>query len=188
MSYRVVSPADYTVTPWRNGQGETVELLKQGSSDAEHEFDWRISKAPVSEDGPFSTFTGCERILVLIKGKGATLQHDSGEVDCLRQVLDIARFRGEWHTMSTLVDGDVTNFNLITRRDACTAEVQVVKGTSWQEIEVSADTILAYSLEDSAEFHIDAEVVHLPGDHLLQIDSAQALQCKGEKIILFFIQ
>jgi hypothetical protein len=63
--------------PWRNGGGVTHEIAS--SSPADHDladFDWRVSIAEVEAGGPFSSFPGIDRTIVLIEGEWMALTVD----------------------------------------------------------------------------------------------------------------
>ncbi|MFM8267463.1 MAG: HutD family protein [Ilumatobacteraceae bacterium] len=119
----IVRAIDATVMPWRNGGGTTREYLTHPGSDG---FDWRLSVADVSQDGPFSAFPGFDRILVLLSGAGMTLHGPSGSTATLHRPLDHHRFAGEVAIDASLVDGPTTDLNLFWRRDLWQAEVHVL--------------------------------------------------------------
>ena len=108
--------------PWRNGGGVTHEIVRQP---AVGEFDWRLSVAEVATDGPFSSFDGCDRIIVLLSGAGMDLQflEDARNVE-LRPPLGWHRFAGEERIDATLPGGPTTDLNLMWRRDALEATVR----------------------------------------------------------------
>ena len=109
--------------PWRNGGGTTREYLAGPYGDG---FEWRLSVAEVAADGPFSSFPGIDRILVLLDGKGMTLAFEDATVPLLRH-LDHHRFAGEASVQATLVDGPTRDLNLFWLRDRWTAEVHVLR-------------------------------------------------------------
>ncbi len=57
---------------WKNGMGSTKEIARKDGSDGR--FIYRASNAQVGCDSPFSDFTGYDRYLVLLKGRGMTLE------------------------------------------------------------------------------------------------------------------
>jgi environmental stress-induced protein Ves len=74
---QIIHPHDFKRLPWKNGKGETIELaINEDGSLAD--FDWRISMASVTEDGPFSDFSGYQRHLLLLEGTGIELTHLDG--------------------------------------------------------------------------------------------------------------
>lgn len=109
--------------PWRNGGGVTRELLREPTHG--DPFDWRVSVAQVDHDGPFSSFPGHERILVLLAGTGMDLHAGDHTVE-LRPPFGVHRFPGELHIDATLLDGPTSDFNLMWRRDVLDAELAVV--------------------------------------------------------------
>lgn len=108
--------ADAPRERWRNDGGWTREIVRapEGAAD----YDWRLSVAEVESDGPFSHFGGCDRILVLLGGKGMAL-HSADSTVVLRAPGDFLRFAGELPIDAALVAGPTTDLNLIWRRDHC---------------------------------------------------------------------
>lgn len=121
--------ADSRRVPWRNGRGVTEELAiwPDRASFERGDFDWRISKTRVEEDGPFSTFPGFERILVVTDGPGLVLTHEGSAPRSRLRPLEPCRFAGEWPTRGELVAGPVSDFNVIARRGGARADVEVVR-------------------------------------------------------------
>jgi environmental stress-induced protein Ves len=120
-------PSDARRVPWKNGRGFTDELAlwPSGASFEKGEFDWRISKAAVEESGPFSLFPGFERVLVVTAGAGLVLDH-GGQAPRTRLERHVPyRFSGDWPTSAALIDGRVEDFNVLCRRGAARAEVDV---------------------------------------------------------------
>lgn len=123
----LLRPGDARRLPWKNGRGETLELAiwPRGASLAADDFHWRISRAGVVEDGPFSSFADCERALVVVAGDGLALDH--GDAAPAVQMLPFAphRFAGEWPTTARLLGGPVADFGVIWRRGVVDAAVTV---------------------------------------------------------------
>jgi environmental stress-induced protein Ves len=80
-------------TPWKNGGGETREIVSVPSPDADARF-WRASIATLEHDGPFSRFSGIDRIITLIEGQPLWLRGE-GIHHHLRRWEPWA-FSGEW--------------------------------------------------------------------------------------------
>ena len=85
---------------------------------------WRVSAAKVETAGPFSTFPGCDRVLVVTSGAGLVLEHGEAAPRAVVRRLEPYRFSGDWATSAELVDGGVVDFNVIFRRERVTAEVE----------------------------------------------------------------
>jgi len=102
------------VSPWRNGGGETREIISYppGSPD----FDWRISIATIAADGAFSSFPGVDRIITLLSGDVTLYRHDA-----LYRRLPLHQpfaFAGEEPINARLSGQTSTDFNLMARRNA----------------------------------------------------------------------
>jgi environmental stress-induced protein Ves len=122
------SASDSRRMPWKNGRGVTEELAIWPDSARfdRGDFEWRIAKARVDESGPFSTFPGCERILVVLDGAGLVLAHGSSAPRARVRPLEPYRFDGEWPTTAELVSGPVTDCGLLVRRGRA-ADVEVAR-------------------------------------------------------------
>ncbi len=115
--------------PWKNGRGVTEELalFPDRAAFERGDFDWRVSKAAVDADGAFSSFPGFERILVVTHGEGLVLAHGDDASRVRLRALEPYRFSGDWSTEGTLVRGAVSDVNVIFRRGAVDAQVEVLR-------------------------------------------------------------
>lgn len=121
--------ADLVARPWKNGGGFTREIVCQpADSDMAH-FDWRVSIAHIGSSGPFSIFPGIDRVITLLEGPGVRLRSDDGAIDHpLDQPLEPFSFPGEAIVQADLLGAECHDFNVMTRRMACTAQVLVLRG------------------------------------------------------------
>ena len=112
--------------PWKNGGGETLEIATHPERADIGSFAWRVSVAEVTRDGPFSSFPGVDRTLVLLAGNGMRLDGAGDPLD-LRVPFEPVTFVGEASLHCTLADGPTRDFNLMVRREAASGEVVVVR-------------------------------------------------------------
>ena len=161
-----IAAAEHVEAPWRNGGGSTLELAAEPpGSRAGDSFAWRLSAATVAASGPFSSFPGYRRTLLLYEGNGIDLSFDQAGPSLLREPYAVACFEGGWETHGELVDGPVRDINLIAdpARVAVTFEVETFPfGTtaSMCAWEPHASTVLALGLAGSVEVYAaDAEAV-----------------------------
>lgn len=117
---RVIAANEYRRERWKNGTGWTREIVRVPDAPA---WDWRLSIAEIEQDGPFSSFPGIDRELVLIRGNGLRLVFDHDDVRELLPPHDRVRFAGERTVHGQLVDGPTHDFNLMWRRSAVVAEL-----------------------------------------------------------------
>jgi|SRR6185437_12018836 len=135
----VLREANYITVPWKNGGGLTREILKV-PSDAPM-FDWRLSLASIEIPGPFSTFDGYQRTLVLVRGAGVQLDFGANGQVSLRAPGQTAVFDGAWSTSCTLIDGPSTDLNLMVAKARAEADARVmalttpelIRTTDWEE-------------------------------------------------------
>jgi len=136
----ILREANYICVPWKNGGGVTREILRSPAESVA--FDWRLSLATIDAPGPFSTFAGYHRTLVLVGGAGVELsfaQHGTSRLSVPGQSVE---FDGAWPTSCTLLDGPSTDLNLIvasgraqsmSRALALTQE-HTVQTADWTEV------------------------------------------------------
>jgi environmental stress-induced protein Ves len=102
--------------PWKNGKGETVEIAVFPPGASMDAFEWRISMASVANDGAFSLFPEIDRTLSILSGHGMSLTIDGAEPVLLTMESDPLRFAADVPVDATLVDGAITDLNVMTRR------------------------------------------------------------------------
>jgi len=153
--------------PWKNGLGQTIELLREDLPERQ-EFGWRLSMADVTEDSEFSIFSGYDRTLLLLEGAGVTLSHGDGRSDYLDSPLQAAMFAGEEHTVATLHQGPIRDFNVMTRRGYCESAVFSSAGPGSLSIEDGADVLLIYAVKEKPQIRLSTgNALELQAGHLL---------------------
>lgn len=145
---RVLRAADRTAVPWKNGGGVTREITASPEGAPLDGFDWRVSLADVTVDGPFSSFPGVDRTLTVVEGAGMDLMV-GGEHHIVDEQYWPHDFPGDLETDGRLLGGPVVNLNVMYRRERTEAEVAVVRGTLRLHAP-EGGTVLAVALEDGA--------------------------------------
>lgn len=88
---------------------------------------WRLSVAEVAADGPFSRFEGVDRHILLLEGRGFRLRARSGWTRTLDERHRPFAFAGEEEVACALLGGPVRDCNVMVRRAAASARVDVVE-------------------------------------------------------------
>jgi environmental stress-induced protein Ves len=123
MTVMVWRAADHRKMRWKNGGGTSYEVACSPKDSTLTDFDWRISFAEVDAAGPFSTFPGVDRVIVLIGGERMVLT-----INGRRHVLERHQplsFAGESTTSCELPAGPTQDLNIMTNRQRATAGVEV---------------------------------------------------------------
>ncbi len=118
---------DLPVSPWKNGGGSTREIVCRPEAAGMDGFDWRVSIATIAQAGPFSSFAGVDRVIMLLGGDGVRLRSASGIDHRLDRHHAPFAFAGDEALDCTLLGGTSTDFNVMTRRGALRAEVSVLQ-------------------------------------------------------------
>ncbi|KAK5584919.1 hypothetical protein RB653_006537 [Dictyostelium firmibasis] len=76
MYWKIKEKCDYNHMVWRNGKGKSTQIhIEPNGSTLNDPFIYRISRAVVCTAGPFSTFDGYNRSLLILKGNRLSLFH-----------------------------------------------------------------------------------------------------------------
>lgn len=126
-------------------------------------FEWRISAAPVVEDGPFSKFEGVDRKLVITEGAG--LQLDG----LLLQPLVVHSFAGDSPPTAALVDGPIRDFGVMTRRKCWSSDMRILRNEKALQVDIAPeDNVFVHMLAGQADYTLRRRTI-LPTGHSIWI-------------------
>ena len=110
----IFNEKDFIQMPWKNGGGVTSELYLINDI-------FRLSRASVSSNGPFSLFPKKDRILVLLEGNGFSLNEK-----IMNEIYVPYEFSGEEQINCTLSNGPCIDFNVMSDADAVKASLSII--------------------------------------------------------------
>jgi uncharacterized protein len=140
---RHIPQAEYRAMPWKNGAGTTTEIFAHPAG--QPDFDWRASIAAVAADGPFSSFAGYDRHIMLLSGDGMRLEFaGQGAVDL--RAHEPFSFSGEAVVSARLIAGPVRDFNLIVRRGFGVGQLRMQSASESDEFGSDASSLLIHAL------------------------------------------
>lgn len=139
---QVIRSTDYRRMPWKNGGGETAEIALSPAGAALDAFDWRVSMASVNSDGPFSAFANVDRTLAILSGAGIRLVVAGRDSVELSGASTPYGFPADLPTTATLVDGPITDLNVMTRRGRASHRVHRVDVAAPRAYALAAHTTL----------------------------------------------
>jgi environmental stress-induced protein Ves len=169
---RVIRARDCRTTPWKNGGGSTTEIAVGPEGASLETFDWRVSMALVASDGPFSEFIGIDRSLAVVKGNGIRLTIGSNAAVTLSSGADPIRFAGDTPTSARLMDGAITDLNVMTRRERFDHQMRRIPSAAAYDfadgdeiaivVSLNSQTTIVSGLDNITLDHGDAVVVDQP--------------------------
>jgi uncharacterized protein len=169
-----LDPERYLRTPWKNGGGITVDIAFEGDV-------WRFSRTPITAAGPFSDYSGFDRLQVLVAGSGLVLQTPSGEIDVRRPFRPV-RFAGETPIVSRLEAGPVEVVNLLGDRSKVRINLTVLEAGRSQHL--GAGIHIAYC-PGGAILRLANESHELQADRGLRIEDIDGIaSCSTGLIVL----
>ncbi len=128
MTLRLIHAQDCAPQPWRNGDGQTRELLVWPP---EGEWQLRISRADIAADGPFSAFPGVQRWFAVLQGSGVELALPMPQT--LRAGDAPLEFDGTAAPDCRLLDGPTQDLNLMARQGQGYMQAAIA-GQPWQSL------------------------------------------------------
>jgi environmental stress-induced protein Ves len=123
---RVLQPSDYATVPWKNGGGVTSDILVLPAGASNDDVALRVSLAPITAAGPFSSFPGVERHITRLSYARVELVFADGDGLCECTTLarlQPFRFDSVLAPTTRLPDGPAAVLNVMIRRGLWTASV-----------------------------------------------------------------
>lgn len=177
----VLRAAERAAAPWKNGGGVTREVAAHPEGSGLDGFHWRVSLADVARGGPFSAFSGVDRVITVVRGAGMVLTVDGIEHRIDQRYRPFA-FPGDADTDCRLLQGPLLDFNVMTRRDRVAARVDIVTGRTV----LSGPDTLVVLLDGTAGLeHEGAELGALDAVRLVG-GAADVLDLHGTAAVLVF--
>jgi uncharacterized protein len=124
-SRSIIRSDDLVPRPWKNGQGVTWEIAIDPPGSGLDDFRWRVSRARIEAEGPFSSFPGCERWITCVEGAGFALHFEDGVKLAVPPFVPV-RFAGDRPVLCRLAGGPCTDINVIARRDLVRVAIALV--------------------------------------------------------------
>lgn len=171
---------DFRVQPWKNGGGTTTELAAHPASGRPL---WRVSVADVATSGPFSDFSGYERVLMLLQGEGMRLSFEGAAGLLVDRVHQVVLFDGAWKCHCELLGGPARDLNLMVDRTAARGAIEVLAGGEPRTRTVTAHWSLFHPLAGKAVIAFEGATHVLGPGELLRLDGVPttpvSLSCDG---------
>lgn len=164
MSIQIIGPQQWQTQRWQNGGGITHQLCRQ---DDEHGLLWRVSVAEVASDGPFSRFDNIDRVIMLLAGAGFSLMGVGDNPQLLATPLAPFSFAGETPIHCSLINGAVRDFNLMTRRHALTAALEVLTLNSEAQLLPMGKQTILFVVKGGVEAAVNGQRFTLDTEHSL---------------------
>jgi environmental stress-induced protein Ves len=175
MPLRLVPLGAQRVMPWANGGGSTREVAidPEGAALAGG-FRWRVSRAHVATDGPFSVLPGVDRSLWLLAGDGMVLA-SAASTTALDRPHQRVDFPGETAMHATLLGSACEDLNVMTRRGVVHAQCELRELAAGERLVVPAaaqHVLLALA----GAFRVDGHPAVAAGGAALRGDGCGELQ------------
>lgn len=170
----LLRPEDYRRIPWKNGRGEMVVIDREGGdswsdTNGKPSVAWHFGRTAIVEEGPFSDYTGYERLQVVIGGAGLVLVAPDHEID-LRIPMVPQRYDGGTPIRTRLEQGPVEVVNLIAVRERFDIDLRV--GGNDAALPCAKGVHVMYAPAADAAIDIDGHRYALADGHALRLRTA----------------
>jgi uncharacterized protein len=171
-------PAEgYRRMRWRNGAGTTTEIAVSPAGSGLDEFEWRLAIADLDRSGPFSSFPGVERLLMVLPPGEVTLDID-GRLQAMAP-MDIVAFPGESTVSARLASGPARDLNLMLRRGRAQATMRALVLDVERRLGMTGSLMVLCAIEGSVGVESDGMRVVLQ-----TLDSALVQPVESREITL----
>jgi environmental stress-induced protein Ves len=179
-----LAPEGYRRIPWKNGRGELVVIDGEGGESWQSTgVAWHFGRTAIVEEGPFSDYTGYERLQVVTKGAGLVLIAPDCEID-LRLPMQPRRYDGGTPIRTLLERGPVEVVNLIADRARFDIDLRV--GKKGAEMLCTHGRHVVYAPVGAAQVDIDGRAHALAEDHALRVraDAGTNVKVQDGQVII----
>jgi environmental stress-induced protein Ves len=172
----LLDPDRYVRTPWKNGGGVSVDIASDGDV-------WRFGRTPITAAGPFSDYTGFDRMQVLVAGRGLVLETPEGDID-VREPFKPVRFAGESRIMSRLEAGPIEVVNLMGDRGRVRIDLVVLNAGETRRLVPAVH--IAHCPTGRAVLRLQEGEYDLPADGGLRIEGTGEMIaiCSAGRIVM----
>jgi len=152
---QIIRKSSLRPVPWKNGGGITHEMIRVPAAGAA--FLWRVSIAQIDASGPFSSFAGYRRKMVLLRGAGVRLTVAAGPDRHLREIGDMTEFDGGVATDCELVGGPCTDLNLMISASLTGARAWVERLSATRPLEQPPvhGVVLAFAISGTVTVELE---------------------------------
>lgn len=168
--------------PWRNGGGVTSDVATFPDGASDEEFLWRASIATIDDYGPFSSWPGIDRTLIVLRGRLALTMEAEREQQ-LEEGSSAFTFAGEMRVVAKSVSEACLAFNLMVRRGW--GQLRIQRGSN--VITTDADQTLLLATQ-ATTIHVNRERFELGRADavMLEPDCATILETDRSPIVVEF--
>jgi len=168
---------------WRNGMGVSWEIAAEREAGAA-DFSWRLAKARIGGDVPFSMYPGMDRVFMQLEGQGLDLQFEGGRVLLVHESFVPHSFSCDIPLKCKLLNGPCMDLNLFTARDKFRSEPSVVPLAGRQVLSVSGITVF-FALAGDCALSADGELVELAAGDAAVARDARRVEAQSDRAKLF---
>ena len=169
MSLTLIPQSGFSVMPWKNGGGTTIEIAVSPHGAGLDDFDWRVSMARVEGSGPFSRFAEIDRCLCVLSGAGIVLKPQGRGSVTLTQNSPPFAFPADLALDADVPDGPITDLNVMVRRGRARSFVSRLHSTQPLTISGMADVTLML-LQTDAQAVCGETVLAARGGDMVRLD------------------
>jgi uncharacterized protein len=176
---KLLRSKDYHRMQWKNGGGETSEIVAYPEGADLTNFGWRISMAVVASNGPFSSFPKIDRTLTILEGDGLWLTVGEKR-QFLGQKSEPLSFPADIPTSATLAGGAVIDLNVMTRRGQFTHQVKRLECRKAMTFDHANDATIIFSASGDLDLSSAQRKERLQAKDCVILSGSKPFQLQGD--------
>lgn len=181
---QLIRQSEFVEGRWRNGMGTSWDIVTERDEGAA-EFSWRLAKARIDADVPFSIYRGMDRVFMQLEGNGLDLQFEGGRVIEVHESFVPHRFSCDIPLNCKLLDGPCMDLNLFFARDRFDVDASVVKLAGRQELTVAGPAAVFFALDGACKLSTGGATVALDEGDAAVLRHGATVQAEGSGAKLF---
>lgn len=178
---RHLTREDYQTKPWKNGKGQTQDILLIPDGADHSNFDLRFALSPIVEEAPFSSFPGADRVINVIEGDTLKLAFDGQTIRLDKY--DSHRFDTGLSPVGTPLGGPIRVVNVMARRgvwDIVVCEIQSKCSLTCDD----NDLLFIYAICEESAVSVDGKQSRLYESETLIATGAASVEMSSEGLFL----
>ena len=162
---------DYQTKPWKNGKGQTQDIIVMPEGADHANFDLRFALSPIVEEARFSSFPEVDRVITVIEGNILELAFDNGTVSLGR--FESHRFDSGLDPIGKPVGDPIRVVNVMARRGVW--EIAICEIASELTLSSAEGNLLfLYAISGNSSVTVQGkETVLCPSETLIISDAAE---------------
>ncbi len=181
---QLIRQSEFIEGRWRNGMGTSWDIVTEREKGAA-EFSWRLAKARIDADVPFSIYPGMDRVFMQLDGHGVDLHFADGRTIEVHESFVPHGFSCDIPLNCKLRGGPCLDLNLFFARDRFAVDASVIELTGQRELLAAGRAAVFFALVGACKLSASGVTVALEKGDAAVLRQAGQVRAQGQGAKLF---